>query len=279
METYYDSDNINLYLGDSLSVLQSLDSESVQCIVTSPPYWGLRDYNNPEQLGLEKEIDDYIGNLTNILREAKRVLKKNGTMWLNIGDSYAGSGKGPPGNLNKNHQHLEHKHSAIVPKGLKPKDLCGIPWRVAFKLQSDGWYLRSDIIWSKPSVMPESVKDRPTRSHEYLFLLTKNKKYYYDYEAIKEPSVNDDNELRNKRDVWTVNTANFKGAHFAVFPPKLIEPCILAGSKTGDVVLDPFNGSGTTGVVCINNNRKYIGIDINADYLNMTMERLNQGEK
>jgi DNA modification methylase len=257
-----------IYLGDVRNRLSELADGSVQTCVTSPPYWGLRDYGNGDQIGLEQNPDQYVKQMVEVFREVKRVLSDDGTLWLNLGDSYSGSGKGPAGNLGakNNERHLEHKHSAIVPEGLKPKDLVGIPWRVAFALQADGWFLRQDIIWAKPNPMPESVTDRCTKSHEYIFLLTKSAKYYYDNEAIKEPAVdgyksnefipksdkdlmdttniksaatgassnNRNDELimtRNKRDVWTINTKPFKGAHFAVMPEALVEPCVLAGTS------------------------------------------------
>jgi DNA modification methylase len=225
-----------------------------------------------------------------------------------LGDSYSGSGKGPAGNLGKNHNErwMEHRHSAIVPEGTKPKDLIGIPWRVAFALQADGWWLRQDIIWAKPNPMPESVTDRCTKSHEHIFLLTKSNKYYFDNKSIKEPAVSnvgnarirfggnkygdsDDpkhatksgnvwepTDTRNKRDVWFIPTKPFKGAHFAVMPELIVEPCVLAGCPEGGVVLDPFFGSGTVGVVAIKNKRKYIGIELNPEYVEIAQKRLNQ---
>jgi DNA modification methylase len=249
-----------IYLGDVRNRLSELADGSVQTCVTSPPYWGLRDYGNGDQIGLEQNPDQYVKQMVEVFREVKRVLSDDGTLWLNLGDSYSGSGKGPAGNLGakNNERHLEHKHSAIVPEGLKPKDLVGIPWRVAFALQADGWFLRQDIIWAKPNPMPESVTDRCTKSHEYIFLLSKSAKYYYDNEAIKEPTLTNDTsirdrdntrlnntpgrthmnglknnnyETRNKRDVWTINTKPFKGAHFAVMPEALVEPCVLAGTS------------------------------------------------
>ena len=249
-----------IYLGDVRNRLSELADGSVQTCVTSPPYWGLRDYGNGDQIGLEQNPDEYVKQMVEVFSEVKRVLSDDGTLWLNLGDSYSGSGKGPAGNLGakNNERHLEHKHSAIVPEGLKPKDLVGIPWRVAFALQADGWFLRQDIIWAKPNPMPESVTDRCTKSHEYIFLLSKSAKYYYDNEAIKEPTLTNDTsirdrdntrlnntpgrthmnglknnnyETRNKRDVWTINTKPFKGAHFAVMPEAVVEPCVLAGTS------------------------------------------------
>lgn len=294
--------------GDVLEQLKTLDDESVNCVVTSPPYWGLRDYGQDGQLGLEQEPEEYISNMVDVFREVRRVLTDDGTFWLNIGDSYSGSGKGPAGNLGKanNERHLEHKTGGIVPKGTKPKDLVGIPWMLAFALRADGWYLRQDIIWSKPNPMPESVTDRCTKSHEYIFLLTKSRKYYYDNEAIKEPSVSnpktainarfggnkygdsDDPKhatksgniwkpttTRNKRDVWVIATQPFKGSHFAVMPEKVAETCVLAGCPEEGVVLDPFFGSGTVGVVALKHNRRYIGIELNPEYVEIAQARIN----
>lgn len=260
-----------IYQGDALEVLRSLPSESVHCCITSPPYFGLRDYGIDGQIGLEETPDAYVQRLVEVFREVRRVLRDDGTLWLNLGDSYAGSGKGPAGNLGKKHneRHMEHTNSSgNIPNGLKAKDLIGIPWKVAFALQADGWYLRQDIIWHKPNPMPESVTDRCTKSHEYIFLLSKSAKYYYDSDAIREPlaaSTQNDPRMqdmgrtyngkgrgaygeigkangsmeawtlnpngRNKRSVWTVSTKPFPEAHFAVYPPDLIEPCILAGTS------------------------------------------------
>ena len=256
-----------ILLGDVRTTLASIADKSVQTCITSPPYWGLRDYGNDGQIGLEQSPEEYVAELVAVFREVKRCLKDDGTLWLNLGDSYSGSGKGPAGNLGKtnNERDMEDKHSAIIPIGLKPKDLIGIPWRVAFALQADGWYLRQDIIWAKPNPMPESVTDRCTKSHEYIFLLSKSRTYYFDNQAIKEQAVSNigdaeirfggskygdsdnpkhatksgnvyvppEDGLRNKRDVWTIPTKPFKGAHFAVMPEALIEPCILAGSGGG----------------------------------------------
>lgn len=292
--------------GNCLETLSRLSDNSVHVCITSPPYWGLRDYGHDNQLGLESTPEEYVQNLVEVFREVRRVLRDDGTLWLNLGDSYAGSGKRPSGNIGKDTdageaRHLEHKHSAIVPAGLKPKDLVGIPWMVAFALRKDGWYLRQDIIWNKPSVMPESVQDRCTKSHEYIFLFSKSQKYYFDNESIKEPATSTDNsfrnrditklnntpgrtrmgglttnhyETRNKRSVWTIPTKPFKGAHFATYPPALIEPCILAGSPEDGIVLDPFFGAGTTGLVALENNRQYIGCEINPEYIEIAKERL-----
>jgi DNA modification methylase len=342
-----------IIIGDVRTAMQNIADKSVQTCVTSPPYWGLRDYGtgtwsggeiecshkrdskysdktntghkNPaiggigdaiyksiceccgatredEQLGLEETPQQYVDQMVEVFREVWRVLKDDGTLWLNIGDSYAGSGKGPAGNLGATHneRHMEHKHSAIVPDGLKPKDLVGIPWRLAFALQADGWYLRQDIIWAKPNPMPESVTDRCTKSHEYVFLLSKSRQYFYDHVAIKEPVAQDwgtrdrtdgkyhnegtgltphtgltkSYETRNKRDVWTVATKPYKGAHFAVMPEALVEPCILAGSAIGDTVLDPFTGSGTVAMVALRHNRNFVGTELNPDYAEIAVNRI-----
>lgn len=364
---------LTLLHGDALTQLKTLESESVQTCVTSPPYWGLRDYGtatweggSPEcdhltpqgqrqdvergnhnggmagfhggattelktkpfsgdcgkcgatrvdiQIGLEKTPEAYVAALVDVFREVKRVLRNDGTLWLNLGDTYAAQRGGtwmPPQSLEANDKvrkrgdessYLSHRNAAAF--GLKHKDLVGIPWMVAFALRADGWYLRSDIIWSKPNPMPESVTDRPTKSHEYIFLLSKSAKYYYDAEAIKEPPSGNSHgggrqnatrktwlthgekshkglataersgqDGRNRRSVWTVSTFHFSDAHFATFPPALITPCILAGSKAGDVVLDPFAGSGTTGKVAIELGRKAILIEPKAEYVEMIERR------
>lgn len=255
---------------DAILALQKLSSNSVQCIVTSPPYWGLRDYGIEGQIGLEENLQQYINKLVSIFSEARRVLKNSGVLWLNIGDGYTSG--------NRRYRAPDKKNPARAmsirpdtPEGLKSKDLLGIPWRLALALQEDGWFLRSDIIWNKPNAMPESVKDRPTRSHEYVFMLTKKEKYYYDSQVIKENG-------RNKRTVWNINTAPFSEAHFATFPPALIEPCILATTKEDDFVLDPFLGSGTVGLVCQTYNRKFVGIELNNKYIEIAKKRLSSGK-
>lgn len=294
--------------------LQTLETASVDTCITSPPYFGLRDYGVAEQIGLESTPDEYIKNLVVVFREVRRVLKDDGTLWVNIGDSYAGGGRGCDSVKQRTNRGTVDMPRSVVPVGAKTKDLIGIPWLLAFALRADGWYLRQDIIWSKPNAMPESVKDRCTRSHEYIFLLSKSAKYYYDYEAIMENAVTSDRNAprgskgtlspnlgrrkqdeyqnkrytgfneryfssdpplkKNKRDVWTVSTRPYKGAHFATFPSALIEPCILAGSRTGGLVLDPFCGSGTTCVTAYANGRRYIGIDINPEYCEIAKNRI-----
>jgi DNA modification methylase len=329
-----------IYQGDALTILKTLGDETIDCCVTSPPYFNLRDYGRDGQIGLESSPEEYIQKLVEVFREVRRVLKKDGTLWVNIADSYAGSGKGAfnyPDNAKK-HKQGTNKGSvgSYIPKttavNCKPKDLIGIPWMLAFALRADGWYLRQDIIWSKPNPMPESVKDRCTKSHEYIFLLSKNRKYYFDSEAIAEPvaestikRISQDVEnqqgsytpskangrmkaavryggkkytenpdvfhrtksgglyeyrpKRNKRDVWVVTTKPFKGAHFATFPADLIEPCILAGCPEGGVVLDPFAGSGTTGMVARQNKRNFVLIELNDEYVKLCEDRTKPKEK
>lgn len=260
-----------LLQGDACHALQRLPAASVQCAVTSPPYWGLRDYCTEGQIGLEKSLPQFLNRLVAIFNEVKRVLRPDGTLWLNIGDGYTSGNRGYRATDKKNPARAMTVRPG-TPDGLKPKDLLGIPWRLAFALQDDGWYLRSDIVWQKPNAMPESVKDRPTRSHEYLFMFSKSERYYYDYEAIREPGLN--GRLRNKRSVWEVNTQPFAGAHFATFPPKLIEPCIRASSRPGEFVLDPFFGSGTVGLVCQELERQFVGVELHPDYVSLAAQRL-----
>lgn len=307
-----------ILIGDAIDVLKSMPSESVHTCVTSPPYYGLRDYGTDGQIGLEQTPEEYIEKLVEVFREVRRVLRHDGTLWVNIGDSYAGSGKGRMKDgtncIGKSKSRtyggtssgILHKASV---DGCKAKDLIGIPWMLAFALRADGWYLRQDIIWQKPNCMPESVKDRCTKSHEYIFLLSKSPKYYFDAEAISEPVTstkgnartfrgggaytggrsyynsaqikreshgNAENQTgrRNKRDVWSVSTHGFKGAHFAVFPEELVRPCILAGAPVGGVALDPFFGSGTVGVVAKEEGRNFIGIEINPKYGDIAQDRL-----
>jgi site-specific DNA-methyltransferase (cytosine-N4-specific) len=219
-----------LFEGDALTVLRRLPSGSVRCVVTSPPYWGLRDYGIEEQIGLEGTMPQFLHRLVAIFAEVKRVLTDDGTLWLNIGDGYTSGNRGYRAPDKKNPARAMDVRPD-TPDGLKPKDLIGIPWRLAFALQDDGWYLRSDIVWNKPNAMPESVKDRPARSHEFLFMLTKSEKYFYDWQAVREPA--DGGGLRNRRSVWHVNTKPFAGAHFATFPPDLIRPCIQASTEPG----------------------------------------------
>lgn len=252
--------------GDSFFALQKLPDSSIQCVVTSPPYWGLRDYGIDGQIGLEEQLQQYINNLLVIFREVKRVLAPDGVLWLNIGDGYTSGNRGYRAPDKKNPARAMSIRPD-TPNGLKPKDLIGVPWRLAFALQSDGWYLRSDIIWNKPNAMPESVKDRPSRAHEYVFMFSRNERYYYDYASIKENN-------RNKRTVWNINTVPFPEAHFATFPPALIYPCIISSTKPNDFVLDPFFGSGTVGEVAYLHNRRFIGIELNPEYIQIAQKRL-----
>ena len=276
-------------VGDVRSRLADIDDQSVQCCVTSPPYWGLRDYGKADQIGLETTCSEYVAQIVAVFREVKRVLSDTGVLWLNLGDSYG-----------------------------KDKNILGVPWRVAFALQDDGWILRQDIVWAKPNPMPESVNDRCTRSHEYLFMLTKSRKYYFNDKAIAEEAktkpgatwqerkaagatagnvivghetrngtqrvvhgkgvtsnLTRQDGLRNKRSVWTINTKPFRGAHFAVMPEALVEPCVLASTKENDLVLDPFTGSGTVGVVAVKHGRNFVGIELNEDYVQIARQRIS----
>jgi DNA modification methylase len=257
--------------------LADIEAGSVQTCVTSPPYWGLRDYGHDGQLGLESTPDEYVARMVGVFREVRRVLADDGTLWLNLGDSYAtGAGKvgdHPGGGV----QGASWRGATTSPnrlpiEGFKPKDLVGIPWRVAFALQADGWWLRQDIIWHKPNPMPESIRDRCTKSHEYLFLLAKSERYFYDNEAIAEQALHSD--TRNRRSVWTIATKPFKGAHFAVMPEALAEPCVLAGSRADDLVLDPFSGSGTVGVVALRHGRRFVGVELNPEYAEIARDRI-----
>ena len=334
------NDPLTILNGDALTMLCTLPDESVQCCVTSPPYWGLRDYGVKGQIGLENTPEAYVDAIVGVFRDVRRVLRKDGTLWLNLGDSYAGSMKGANGDGTwqdrSNCKQGTNTGSLGIPPvraskiGLKNKDLVGIPWMVAFALRADGWYLRSDIIWSKPNPMPESVTDRPTKSHEYIFLLTKSERYFYDADSIRERAITSPDDgshqafgtsggkvdatpgktrresgqkwqrktlqdfgqsphtknmnremgisdpdylVRNKRTVWEVATKPYPDAHFATYPPELITPCILAGSKCGDTVLDPFAGSFTTCKVAIELGRKAIGIELNPDYIKLGQRR------
>jgi len=276
----YSERSATIYVGDAAGTLKTLDAGSARTCVTSPPYWGLRDYGQEGQLGAEDSPEAFIYNLCLVFDEVWRVLADDGTCWVNIGDSYGKTARGD----------------------VKVKDLVGIPWMFAFAMRARGWYLRQDIIWAKTNPMPESVTDRCTKSHEYIFLFSKQPSYYYDHEAIKEPAVAQNHHdatgtsyhapgqsqqtgnrdkatsgpfLRNKRSVWTVNVAAYKDAHFATYPTKLITPCVLSGSAPGDTVLDPFSGSGTTGEVALLNDRNYVGIELNPDYAALSEKRIS----
>jgi len=297
------------YVGDALEVLRDFPSESVNCCITSPPYWGLRDYGVDGQFGMEPTPEEFIDRLTSIFSEVRRVLKLDGTLWLNLGDSYASTTKGIGGPSDKQDSSKGTRFQGRTFKlsqGLKSKDLVGIPWMAAFSLRSDGWFLRQDIIWHKPNPMPESVRDRCTKAHEYVFLLSKSGKYYYDAGSIKvrsltpgvewykyndtrqaiEPKCKNNGsrkrngtptaEMINKRDVWTIPTQPMKDAHFATFPQGLIEPMVLAGCPEGGVILDPFFGSGTTGIVAERLGRQWVGIELNPDYSKIWKKRTAQ---
>lgn len=257
----------------------------VQTCVTSPPYFGLRDYGHSGQIGLEQTPSQYVETMVEVFRCVRDILADDGTLWLNLGDSYAAGGMGPGSGKQLTNRgtstggHMDKPRKA--PDGFKPKDLLGIPWRVAFALQADGWYLRQDIIWHKPNPMPESVRDRCTRSHEYIFLMSKSERYYFDSDAMQEPAQSskgassNGSGMRNRRSVWTVATRPYKGAHFATYPAALIDPCVLAGSRHGDIVLDPFMGSGTTAAVAIRHGRQYMGCEVNPEYKTLQDERLS----
>jgi site-specific DNA-methyltransferase (cytosine-N4-specific) len=304
---------VNLRIGDCRDGMREFLRQGmrVQTCVTSPPYWGLRDYGVAGQLGLEPTIAEYVQNMVDVFRLVRDLLADDGTLWLNLGDSY---GQNQGAGFDTNHDGGARKAAAASPKlahPTKPKDLCGIPWRIAFALQADGWYLRSDIIWAKPNPMPESVTDRPTKAHEYLFLLSKQERYYYDAAAIAEPVVNDEvtqrsknkarneqrgkgdqegiyhargeaapfsnwKETRNRRSVWTIATEPFPDAHFATFPQALVEPCILAGSRVGDTVFDPFMGSGTVAQVAQDLGRRWAGCELSPEYAKMIAKRTRQ---
>jgi len=263
---------VKLIVGDTRDELRHLPDGAFNCCVTSPPYWGLRDYGYDAQIGAEQTVEKYIASLVDVFREVRRTLRDDGTLWLNIGDSYT-SGNRTWRDPDKKNPARGMSYRAPTPDGLKPKDLIGIPWRLAFALQADGWFLRSDIVWYKPNCQPESVKDRPTQAHEYVFLLSKAQDYYYDVTSVREPTK-DGRSTRNRRSVWEISTEPYAGAHFAVFPKALVRPCVLAGSPAGGLVLDPFFGSGTAGVVCIEEKRLCVGIEVKPEYASLARERL-----
>jgi DNA modification methylase len=272
--------------GDCRQTLKEFASAGVkaQMCVTSPPYYGLRDYGSEDdQIGLEETPEEFIAQLVEVFRGVRDVLRDDGVLWVNIGDSYYNY---RPGKGQKIHKQSVSKTSQDLPQekcprrgnkleGLKDKDLIGIPWMLAFALRDDGWYLRQDIIWSKPNPMPESMKDRCTKSHEYIFLFSKIQNYYFDVESIKEPTA-DGKELKRKRSVWEVTTKPYKGSHFAVYPPELIEPCVIAGSREGDIILDPFMGSGTTAAVAKSLGRNYIGCELHEEYGKLIEKRVSE---
>jgi len=261
------SDTSLIVIGDSRQLLSHVKENTVRCCVTSPPYWSLRDYEIAGQIGLEPNLEDYFAGLVAVFEEVRRVMTNDGTLWLNIGDSYTSGGRTWRAPDKKNPVRAMSTRPA-TPEGLKPKDLIGVPWRLAFALQAAGWYLRADIIWNKPNCQPESVKDRPTRSHEMLFLLSKSEHYHYDPSSVRGPNG------RNLRTVWDINTLPYKEAHFATFPPSLVEPCLALGSTEGDLVLDPFLGSGTTGEVALRMGRRFLGMELNPDYVEIAQRRL-----
>jgi len=293
-----------IIVGDAAKSLAKLEAGSVRTCVTSPPYWGLRDYGDAGQLGQEATPQKFVENLCLVFDEVRRVLADDGTVWVNLGDSYNGAAPNRSGanGFNDGRTNRDKRFSVGGVQGLKPKDLVGIPWRFAFAMQDRGWYLRQDIIWAKPNPMPESVTDRCTKSHEYIFLFSKQAKYFFDNQAIKEKSITTDGKgglnnkskskrlgtglesdkdyfnldgMRSKRSVWAVSTQPYSGAHFAVYPPKLILPCVLAGSAIGDTVLDPFSGSGTTGEVALKLGRNYVGCELNPDYAKLSKKRIS----
>jgi site-specific DNA-methyltransferase (cytosine-N4-specific) len=257
-----------LVTGDAAKMLANLPDRTFRTTVTSPPYWSLRNYHIEGQIGLEESVEDYIDSLVAVFEEVRRVTTDDGTLWLNIGDSYTSGGRTWRAPDRKNPVRAM-KVRPPTPKGLKPKDLIGVPWRLAFALQQAGWYLRADNIWNKPNVQPESVKDRPTRSHEYVFLFSKSEHYFYDNAAVRGPGG------RNLRTVWDINTQAYKDAHFATFPPAVVEPCIALATQPGDLVLDPFIGSGTTGLVALRLDRRFLGIELNPSYVEIAERRLN----
>lgn len=267
--TTFSSGRSAVLLGDAAQMLDRVPSQTVRSVVTSPPYWSLRDYNHDGQIGRDESLPEFIKSLTVIFDKVSRVLTDDGTLWVNLGDSYTSGNRGyrAPDKKNANRAMSVRPKT---PEGLKPKDLIGVPWMFAFAMQQAGWYLRSDIIWYKENTQPESVKDRPTRSHEHVFLFSKNEKYHYDIDAVKGPNG------RRLRDVWEINTKGYNGAHFAVYPEELVRRCALIGSEPGDYILDPFLGSGTTGAVAHKLNRKFIGCEINDDYLPLIAERLSE---
>lgn len=265
-----------IYPGDCVESMSAMPEKFFNTCITSPPYYGLRDYGTDGQIGLEETPEEYIEKLVNVFKSVRRVLRDDGTLWINIGDSYAAnrtyqvnSTKG--GKKHSKSQSVNGKGSK-VPDGMKPKDLIGIPWMLAFALRKDGWYLRQDIIWNIPNTMPESVRDRFVKSKEYIFLLSKSKNYYFDYESVMECGKD---SKRRKRDVWSINTKPYNGLHTAVFPPDLIEPCVLAGSPPGGFILDPFGGSGTTAGVAIKHKRSCFICEINPDYIPLVESRVN----
>ena len=274
------SEKLTIHTGDCRAVLSTLAADSIDACVTSPPYFGLREYDHEFQIGTEATVTEFVNNLCDIMDGVRRVLKPDGTLWLNIGDGYCNtngyqrSKKGWDRTAREGAQANDRDLKDLLNEGYKVKDVLGVPWRFAFEMQRRGWYLRQDIVWSKPNPMPENVFDRCTKSHEFIFLFSKSKKYYFDLNAIKTQSS--DGSLANPRSVWTVPVSRFRGAHFATYPPELIEPCVLAGCPEGGTVLDPFAGSGTTAGVAIANNRRSVLIEANADYVDLINQRVDE---
>ena len=264
---------VQIISGDVRDKLRDIPDNTFHTCITSPPYWGMRDYGHENQIGAEDSLHEYVKNLVSCFRDVRRVLRSDGTFWLNIGNTYTSGGRAWRDKDAKN-KGRAMSYRPDTPEGLKPKDLIGVAWMVAMELQLDGWYLRSDIIWHKPNCQPESVKDRVTVSHEYLFMFSKSENYYFDQEAIKETTA-DGRAKKNKRTIWSINTEPCKEAHFAVFPRALVRPCILAGSPKGGLVLDPFFGSGTVGVVSIETGRKCVGVEAKPDYIEIAKSRIN----
>ena len=295
---FQNSQSVHLHVGDCITILQTLPEFHFQTCVTSPPYFGLRDYQVDGQIGMEETPDAYVAKLVDVFRKVHRVLRDDGTVWLNLGDSYARVGGNANNKPDIHREAIQAVRSPDLPLGIKSKDLLGMPWRVAFALQADGWWLRSAIVWQKPNPMPESVKDRPTSAYEMVFLLAKSEQYFYDADAIREPTVCDRmrgpalhpdlvstngnaglarrpiSETRNARNVWTITTQSFKGAHFATMAPELAQRCILAGCPEGGTVLDPFGGAGTTGLVAGALHRRATLIELNPDYAEIARSRL-----
>jgi DNA modification methylase len=270
IKKFFATENRNslLLCGDSEKALASVPDKVFQTCVTSPPYWSLRDYNIAGQIGLEQSVTEYIDHLVRVFDGVHRTLRDDGTLWVNIGDSYTSGGRTWRATDKKNPVRAMQTRPP-TPDGLKPKDLIGVPWLLAFALQKRGWYLRADIVWNKPNCQPESVKDRPTRSHEYVFLFSKSEHYFYDHKAVRGP--ND----RNLRTVWDIKTKPYPDAHFATFPTALVEPCVATSSRAGDMILDPFIGSGTAGLVALQMQRRFVGIELNPEYLKIAEKRLN----
>lgn len=271
------SDPLMVLHGDTREIIKTLPDDTFQCAITSPPYWGVRDYGTEGQIGAEPNINDYIADLVKIFSEVRRILKPDGTFWLNIGNTYTSGGRTWRQEDSKN-KGRGMSYRPPTPEGLKKKDLIGVAWMLAMACQLEGWYLRNDIIWHKPNCQPESVRDRFTVSHEYLFMFTKSEKYYFDQESVKEPTING-NGRKNKRSVWQINTEPCPEAHFAVFPKELVRPCVLAGSKKNDLIIDPFYGAGTVGIVSKELSRRCVGIELKEEYIQIANNRTSSVQR